>query len=233
MGQFFTDDIITLLKEGFGDSERLNRIKSDYESKKLVTIDDRKYVESLVSRYLQPSQREEKEAKIPEKRIVPPPSSPPPSVQTPSYEMKYKKTIEEKPIPKIGKRRNIRLVVVSVAVVVAAVLIVGAVAMNNEGIIDIGTSEGSKNISIDQASYARGDIISISGKASSPTSVKLVIANEANEQIWTETVSTKQDGEYSTLVIAGGDGWENSGKYTLSAVHGEDLDQVVFDYSNK
>ena len=89
MGQFFTDDINALLKEGYGDSQRLARIKSDFESKKLVTIEDRKYVDGLVSRYLQPSMPEqERIVKIPEKRIVPPP---PPPVQTQSYEAKYQK----------------------------------------------------------------------------------------------------------------------------------------------
>ena len=121
---------------------------------------------------------------------------------------------------------------ISIAAVVAAVLIVGAVAINKDNFIEFGTSGEAKNISTDQASYAKGDIISISGTVSAPTSVKLVISNAANEQIWTETVSTKQDGGYSTLVIAGGDGWEKSGTYTLSAVYGDNLDQVKFDFQN-
>jgi hypothetical protein len=229
MGQFFTDDIDSLLKAGHGDAERLTRIKSDFETKKLVTIDDRKYVEGLVSRYLQESKPEsERIAKMPEKRIVPPPS-PQPS-QTPSFEMKYQKPREE-PIPKIGGKNKMRNVVASIAAVVAALLIISVVAMNQDNLTGIQQPPASKNLEVDQASYVRGDIISISGIATVGT-VNLVISNPANEQIWTETVSTKQSGEFSTLVIAGGDGWEQAGRYTLFLMSGGTIvNQVTFDFN--
>lgn len=229
MGQFFTDDIDALLKEGHGDHERLVRIKSDFEAKKLVTLEDRRYVEGLVSRYLQPSKPEsERIVKIPEKRIVPPPSPPPQSV---SFEMKYQKQKSQEPIPKIGEKRNIRNVVVSVAAVVAALLIISVVAINRDN-LGIEQPEVTKNIEVDQTSYARGDIISISGKASTGTTVQLSISNPGNQQIWSEAVSTKANGEFSTLTIAGGNGWEQSGTYTLRSTHGGTTEQVTFDFTN-
>lgn len=229
MGQFFTDDINALLKEGYGDSQRLARIKSDFESKKLVTIEDRKYVDGLVSRYLQPSiPEQERIVKIPEKRIVPPP---PPPVQTQSYEIKYQKAKEEEPIPKIGGRRNVRLMVVSVAAVVAALLIISVVAINRDNFVNLENPTENKNIVIDQDSYVRGDIISISGTTSTATTVTLTISNANNQQIWSETISTKQNGEFSTLVIAGGTGWEQAGKYTLSSTHNGVTDQTNFDFN--
>lgn len=227
MGQFFTDDIDALLKANHGDRERLIKIKSDFETKKLVTIEDRRYVESLVSRYLEPVKAETEKIKIPEKRIVPPPPPPQPT-QTPSFEMKYKKTKEE-PIPKISGKRNLRNVVASVAAVVAAVLIISFVAINQDS-ITIDQPSASQNLEVDQESYLRGDIISISGKAQRGT-VQLAIRNPSNHQIWTETISTKQNGEFSTLVIAGGDGWEQSGKYTLLATHGGVTDQITFSFN--
>jgi hypothetical protein len=229
MGQFFMDDIDALLKEEYGDHERLLRIKSDFETKKLVTIEDRKYVEGLVSRYLHPGKEvQEKIVKVPEKRIVPPPQA---TTQSPSYEVKYQKLKEEKPIPKIGRKKNIRLIVVSVAAVVAALLVISAVAVNRDNLIDITKPSESKSISVDQESYVRGDIVSISGKASSATVVKLAISNPSNQQIWSETVSTKQSGEFTTLTIAGGTGWEQAGKYTLSSMHEGITDQVTFDFN--
>lgn len=229
MGQFFTDDLDALLKEGHGDHERLVRIKSDFEAKKLVTLEDRRYVEGLLSRYLQPSKPESEEIlKTQEKRIVPPPSPPP---QNRPVEMKYQKQMSQEPIPKIGEKRNIRNVVASVAAVVAALLIISVVAINSDN-LDIGQPTVTKNIEVDQASYIRGDIISISGKALTGTTVQLSISNPNNQQIWSETVSTKANGEFSTLTIAGGDGWEQSGRYTLRSTHGGTTEQATFDFTN-
>ncbi len=229
MGQFFTDDIDALLKEGHGDHERLVRIKADFETKKLVTLEDRRYVEGLVWRYLQQSRPEpENIVKIPEKRIVPPPSPPPQNI---SFEMKYKNPKSQEPIPKIGEKRKIRNIVVSVAVVVAALLIVSVVAINRDN-LGIDQPTVTENIEVDQDSYTRGDIISISGKAPTGTTVNLVISNPSNQQVWSETVSTKANGEFSTLTIAGGEGWAQSGKYTLSSTHSGTTEQVTFDFAN-
>jgi hypothetical protein len=226
MGQFFTDDIDALLKDGFGDRERLTRIKSDFEAKKLVTIEDRRYVEGLVSRYLQPSIPEsERIVKIPEKRIVPPPAP----VQNISFEMKYQKPRTEQVIPKIGEKKKIRILVASIAAVVASLLII-SVVINQENIISI-EPPVNKGIEVDQTSYVRGDIISISGKTPSATTVVLVITNPSNQQIWTETLSTKQTGEFSTLTIAGGNGWEQAGRYTLSSTHDGAVEQATFNFN--
>lgn len=229
MGQFFTDDIDALLQANHGDRERLLKIKADFETKKLVTLDDRRYVESLVSRYLEQEKPEtERIVKTPQKRIVPPPSTQ--TTQTPSFEMKYQKPKEEKVIPKISEKKNLRNIVASVAAVVAAVLIISFVAVNQDSFTGIDGSPASQSLQVDQASYLRGDIISISGKAETGT-VQLAIRNPGNQQIWTETVSTKQDGEFSTLVIAGGTGWEQSGEYTLTSTHGGTTDQVTFNFN--
>jgi hypothetical protein len=59
----------------------------------------------------------------------------------------------------------------------------------------------------------------------------LTISNANNQQIWSETISTKQNGEFSTLVIAGGTGWEQAGKYTLSSTHNGVTDQTNFDFN--
>jgi hypothetical protein len=225
MGRFFTDDIDALLKAGHGDHDRLVRIKSDFEAKKLVTIDDRRYVEGLVSRYMKVEAHEPEIIKIPEKRIVPPPPTP-----RETFEVKYQKAIEEKQIPKIQSKTKLRNLVISVASVVFAVLVVSFVAMNQD-LVNIEQPTVTKNIEVDQDSYVRGDIISISGKAASDTTVNLSIRNPTNQQIWSESVSTRSDGEFSTLLIAGGDGWEQAGEYTLISSYGGKTDQVTFDFN--
>ncbi|MGI0003686.1 MAG: hypothetical protein ACREAX_00165, partial [Candidatus Nitrosotenuis sp.] len=90
----------------------------------------------------------------------------------------------------------------------------------------------TQSLELDSSSYARGDIVSISGKTRVVTSiVKLSIANPGGQEIWTETVNVKSDGVFSTLAIAGGTGWEQAGKYTVSATYGGTADTATFDFT--
>lgn len=233
MSQFFTDDIDAILKSGHGDAERLARIKADFIAKKLVTLEDRRYVEGLMSRYLKPHTQMEPEriVRVPGKKIVPPPPTPPP--QSSSFELKYQqKPVVEKPIPKIGegktKRRNI---IIAAGAIVVAVLAIGYVAISQD-MTGISAPQFTQNLELDSNSYARGDIVSISGKTKTATSMaRLSIANPGGQEIWTETVNVKSDGVFSTLAIAGGTGWEQAGKYTVSAMYGGTADTVTFDFT--
>jgi hypothetical protein len=232
MSQFFTDDIDALLKSGHGDSERLSRIRADFATKKLVTLEDRRYVEGLVSRYLKPQVPEpERIVKIPQKRIVPPPATPP--TESIPFELKYKQKPEEKPIQKIGDgKTKMRNVIIAACSVVAAVLAISYVAMNQDQMAGINTPEVTQGIELDSGSYARGDIVSISGKTKTATSiVKLSITNPGGQEIWAETVNVKSDGIFSTLAIAGGTGWEQAGKYTVSATYSGTSDAIAFDFT--
>ncbi|MDC8438056.1 MAG: hypothetical protein LV468_03545 [Candidatus Nitrosotenuis sp.] len=228
MVQFFSDDVDQLIRSGHGDQERLSKIKADYAAKKLVTLEDRKYVESLMSRYFGPAKTEQPKAKPAEGRIVPPPAPKPQD----RFEMKHQKAKEEaRQIPKISQKKGMRNVIVSVAAVSIAVLVISFVAMNEDQ-FKIGIGSAGKSIELDQESYFRGDIISVSGKTKTATNtVNIVISNGANEQIWSETVKVKSGGEYSTLIIAGGTGWEQAGTYTASAVYGDEIDQSTFEFS--
>jgi hypothetical protein len=230
MGQFFTDDIDSLLKSGHGDSARLGKIKAEFESTKLVSIDDRKYVEGLLARYLQPadSPKPEKTFKESQKRIVPPP--PPPRSPPTLLEVKQKPKKEEQ-IPKLeGSKTKLRNVVIAVCATIFAVLLVSFVAMNQDLESGVTTPE-VKSLELDAASYVRGDIISISGKTGEPTSIAtLSITNPAGTQIWSETVTVKPSGAFSTLAIAGGDGWDLAGTYTISLAYSGNSETATFSF---
>lgn len=231
MGQFFTDDIDALLRSGHGDLSRLNKIKAEFASTKLVSLDDRKYVESLVSRYLQiPIDTPRQEKPIEEKtRIVPPP--PPPRNPPTLLEVKQQKP-KEKPIPKLDGKIKLRNVVIAVCAVVFAVLAVSFVAMNQDQDSGILTPSSGKNFEIDASSYVRGDVISISGKTTDSTSiVKLAITNPSGKEIWGETVTVKPSHAFSTLLIAGGDGWEQAGKYTVTVTYSGTTNSLSFDFN--
>ena len=216
MGQFFTDDIDSLLKSGHGDSARLAKIKAEFESTKLVSIDDRKYVEGLLARYVQPAEQSKTEKKPePPKRIVPPP--PPPRNPPTLLEVKQQPKKEEK-IPKLEGKTKLRNIVIAVCATVFAVLVVSFIAMNQDaGNPSVTSPTLAKGLELDSAAYVKGDIISVSGKIKAPAqTVKLVISNPTGSQIWSETVTVKPSGIFSTLVLAGGDGWDQAGKYTIS-----------------
>ena len=232
MGQFFTDDIDALLKSGHGDSTRLAKIKAEFESTKLVSIDDRKYVESLISRYLQiPTEpKPEKTIRESEKRIVPPP--PPPRNPPTLLEVKQKPKKEER-IPKIeGGKIKLRNIVIAVCATVFAVLMVSFVAMNQDETGGIAGTAITKTLEIDATSYVRGDIISISGRTEDTSqTVRLAISNPSNVEVWSEVVAVKPSKEFSTLAIAGGDGWDQAGKYTITLTYSDVSENIGFSFS--
>lgn len=228
MGRFFTDDIDELVRLGHGDKERLLKIKSEYVTKKLVTIEDRKYVEGLIVRYMRPAEKPQ-EAPKPQERIVPPPPPKPEPKKEPSFEVKHRQINTEKSIPKIQQGKKQKMMLGIIAAVIA--LAVSAAVINQEN-FDIGITPTTKNLELDQREYQMGDIISISGKTTiSATTVELAIFNPQNQHVWTETVRVRGDGEYSTLAIAGGTGWEQQGTYTVTATYSGTQDIATFIFS--
>jgi len=87
-------------------------------------------------------------------------------------------------------------------------------------------------VNVDQAVYQRADIISISGnsKSASTQSVELSIENTDGVKIWKENINPKKDGQFSTLVIAGGGGWENDGVYILKVTHSDLASEIKFKF---
>ena len=117
-----------------------------------------------------------------------------------------------------------------VAAAIAIIVIVGFTAINTP--IDSTVSSTTSNpllVNIDQTTYQRADIISISGDTNSYTElIELSIENTNGVKIWKETINPKNDGQFSTLIIAGGGGWENNGVYTLKAVQDDLASEIEF-----
>ena len=125
------------------------------------------------------------------------------------------------------------------ATIALAIILVGIVAIGFEGIqlpsnpsSIVSDSLENYSLETDRSSYEASDIISISGKITSTSTgtVKLFIENEKNQVIWTENLNLKNNGEFSTLLIAGGQGWQNSGKYFLNVEYNEFSKEVSFDF---
>jgi hypothetical protein len=88
------------------------------------------------------------------------------------------------------------------------------------------------SVQTDLSSYSQKDIISINGISTNSNMVNISIENQNNELVWAEQVSVKNNGMYSTLSIAGGPGWDNSGTYTMKVDNGSEIKSIKFSFTS-
>ena len=89
-------------------------------------------------------------------------------------------------------------------------------------------------IYIDDDFYAKSDIISIWGSTiDAPQNLVFIsIVDPDGNTVWTEKLSVAEEGDFSTLVIAGAHGWIKSGVYELVLESGEINNAVSFFYDS-
>ena len=122
---------------------------------------------------------------------------------------------------------------VLVIILIAAVSFSGAFNVSDNPTTSIETpTSDALSIQTDFSSYNKKDIISINGISDTTGTVTLSINTQNNELVWTEKVSLKSDGRYSTLAIAGGPGWENSGTYTIKVDNGVEIKSSTFSFTS-
>jgi len=121
-------------------------------------------------------------------------------------------------------------VLAGVAAAIAIIVIVGFTG-TTDSVVSTTITEPLL-VNVDQTTYQRADIISISGnsKSASTQSVELTIENTNGVKIWSENINPKNDGQFSTLVIAGGGGWENDGVYILKVTHSDLASEIKFKF---
>ena len=219
----FITDLDDLIRHHHGDVKKLREIRDTVRHDNFITTDNKNYVESLITMYLknQPfdkslsSQRPVTKIKLQSKPT------------TSSSDSKSSVAVSFSPNKKLG-------VLAGVVAAIAIIVIVGFSATNQTDIIDSTLSSISEPllVNVDQTTYQRADIISISGnsKSASTQSVELSIENTNGVKIWNENINPKKDGQFSTLVIAGGGGWENDGVYILKATHSDLASEIKFKF---
>ena len=219
----FITDLDDLIRHRHGDVKKLREIRDTIRHDNFITTDNKNYVESLITMYLknQPfdkslsSQRPVTKIKLQSKPT------------TSSSDSKSNVAVSFSPNKKLG-------VLAGVVAAIAIIVIVGFSATTQTDIIDSTVSSISKPllVNVDQTTYQRADIISISGNSNSAStqSVELSIENTNGVKIWNENINLKNDGKFSTLVIAGGGGWENGGTYTLKAEQGGLANKIEFKF---
>ena len=228
------DDVKALLEKDFGDDRILKQIHRACENNEVISNFERNYVRKLAEKHL--GRKPETPAPV-EKPVVPDVVIPEsatvqqkPSIQTQTIR-------RESPRVSSGSSKNSK---VMIGVGVAALAVIIAVAASFSGISNV-TPDAVKNptdtvteslmIQTDFSSYNNKDIISINGISDTSGSVNLSIENQKGELVWAEQLSLKSDGRYSTLAIAGGLGWENSGTYTIKVDNGAETKSSTFSFT--
>ncbi len=225
------DDIKELLDKERGDKRILEQILRACENNEVISNFERNYVQRLSEKHLGKKPAVEKKPPTPDVNLL---------EEKPIPE--EKPLIQESKLIKTTKPKNQSLFI-GIGVAALAIVIIAAIAFSElpDTTTQIDTTPTESNISTgpfslqtDLTSYSRGDIISISGTSdpSLGNQISLTIQNQNNQLAWSENVNVKSDGRFSTLLIAGGEGWENSGTFTLEAKHGTESETITFSFRN-
>ncbi len=252
MGTFITDDVEVLLKLKKGDSERLNRIKNLCDNKKLIPISDRKYVERLASQYLEKhvvTSSNNIQSKNLEEPQIHAEYEPQEVEKFEDVNNEFKETakVSDSPTSKMTSTKSFRFgskkIIFSFASIILAIVVIAIVSYNIDFTSFVeNTSQPISSSNLippyirlvtDEKSYQKADIISVSGETNPVIQgkIRVTVENTQGEVIWAENVQVKDNGEFSTLLIGGGQGWEKNGQYTLIAKHDTLETKTLFDFS--
>jgi len=216
-------DLDDLIRHHHGDTKKLREIRDTIRHDNFINTDDKNYVESLITMYLKNQSldtslsRKQPAAKI--------------KLQTKSTSNTDSKS---NPTSSFSSNKNLGIIAGVVAVIVI-IAIAGFTTINQSDTISSTVNSTVSTpllVNVDQTTYKIADIISITGDAVSyAESVELSIENSNGIKIWDEIINPKNNGQFSTLVIAGGGGWENDGVYTLKVVQDDLTNQTEFKVS--
>ena len=219
----FLTDLDNLIRNHHGDVSKLREIRDTIRHDNFITTDDKNYVQSLIDEHLndqlleKPSTHRKSDARI--------------KLQTRSNTSDSDSQINFSFNFSSNKRVGI---LAGVAAAIAIIAIVGFTAINQDDTINSVISSTPNNpllITVDQTQYQRADIISILGDTTSSSElITLSIENADGVKIWKEGIEPKNNGSFSTLIIAGGGGWENGGAYTLKAVQNDLIKEIKFQF---
>ena len=229
------DDVTSLLDGDFGDDRILKQISRACKNNEVISNYERNYVRKLAEQYL----GKKPEIIIPKK----PENIAPiiPDVVMPKIES-YAQTQTFQSRPSRNSSFNLKnpKLILGLASIVLVIIFASVLS---SGTFDLSTSNPTTSnptsnlalklsVEIDSFSYSHKDIISINGISTNSNMVNLSIENQNSELVWAEQVSVKSNDMYSTLSIAGGPGWENSGTYTMKVDDGSEIKSITFSFTS-
>ena len=224
----FITDLDDLIRHHHGDVKKLREIRDTVRHDNFITSENKNYVESLITMYLKnkpfakPLPRQQSDTKI---KL----QSKPTASSLDSARVVIQQQMSQA-VDSSTFSSNKKFGIFGGVGAAAAIAIIMYATLSSGGFEDAATGSAvSLLVNVDQTTYQRADIISISGDTNSYTkSVELSIENTNGVKIWKETINPKNDGQFSTLIIAGGGGWENNGVYTLKAVQDDLVSEIEF-----
>ena len=219
------DDVNSLLDGDFGDDRILKQIARACKNNEVISNYERNYVQKLAEQYLgkKPLTTKKPETITPEI----------PKIEIPKPEPLVTTQLSQPTNNSKSKNSKLFLGFGGIAVVI---IIAAAFLLSNN--IDSSQSNIVSEIKIelsvqtDLSSYSKSDLISINGVSQNSNIVNLSILNQNNDLVWAEQVSVKSDGGYSTLAIADGEGWENSGTYNIKVEDGTEIKSIKFTFTS-
>ena len=218
------DDVTSLLEGDFGDDRILKQIARACKNNEVISNYERNYVQKLAEQYL---------GKKPEITNITISDDSRSDDSMPKIETSISSQILES---KSSSSSNFNLknskLFLGFGGVALIIIIAAAILLSNNTDSFSSNPESPLNVTLsvntDLNSYTRTDLISINGVSNNTKIVNLSIINQNNELVWAEQVSVKNDGQYSTLAIADGSGWEISGTYTLKVENGSEIKSITF-----
>ena len=221
------DDVQTLLDKEKGDERILKQILRACENNEVISNYERNYVKNLAEKYLGKLPENIEDQPVEEKPTIP-------EVIIPTTSLQQNIEIPTSMTPQIiqKKPRNPKMLI-GIGVAVLAVIIIGISQSGISMVSDdskIDTDSATLSIQTDLSSYQKGDIISISGKSNTTEKINISIENQNGQLVWSEQVSVKKDGRFSTLAIAGGTGWDKSGTFTIKVENNMETKSKTFSF---
>ncbi len=218
------DDVQALLDKEKGDERILKQIFRACENNEVISNYERNYVRNLAEKYLGRSPPVEEKPVIPD--VVFP--NTPTKQKTETVQITYPQTVKL-------KSKNTKMLL-GIGGVIFAIMIIIGVSLSGVSYIEFDDSQipmdSSSTLSIktDLSAYQKGDIISISGTSTESGKLNISIENQDGQLVWSEQISVKSDGRFSTLAIAGGFGWDKSGTFTIKVENSLETKSETFSF---
>ena len=222
------DDVNSLLDGDFGDDRILKQIYRACKNNEVISNYERNYVQKLAEQYL--GKKAKISTKVPENTtpkipdVVMPTIKPVIQTETIQTSTSNKSNFNIK-----NSKPLLAFAGIALIIILAAIAFVG----NNENSFNpITETKIGLSVNSDLSSYSKNDLISINGISDNNFMVNLSIKNQNNVLVWAEQISVKSNGQYSTLAIAGGSGWEKSGTYILQVDDGNERKSITFSFNS-
>jgi hypothetical protein len=208
------DDVKALLDKEKGDERILKQIFRACENNEVISNYERNYVRKLAEKHLGRVPQVDEDTPAEKKPIIPDTiiSKIPSQQKIETFQTTYQQTVKP-------KSKNTKIFLGVGGAILVIMIIIGVslsgISYTKSDESEIPIDSSTLSIQTDLSTYQKGDIISISGTSDTSGKINLSIENQDGQLVWSEQISVKSNGKFSTLAIAGGPGWDKSGTFTI------------------